>query len=75
MLRKSACPFEQVKTKTYLPESPFHKNSLAGGSGLALMSVPNLGGIVPTIPYRMKVTATFENPTFVRQLIYSFNYN
>ena len=40
MFRKSACPFGQVKTKTYLPESPFFKNSLAGASGLVLMSVP-----------------------------------
>ena len=40
MIRKSACPFGQVKTKTYLPESPFFKNSLAGASGLVLMSVP-----------------------------------
>ena len=40
MFRKSACPCGQVKTKMYLPESPFFKNSLAGASGLVLMSVP-----------------------------------
>ena len=40
VLRKSACPFGQVKTKIYLPESPFFKNSLAGASGLVLMSNP-----------------------------------
>ena len=40
VFRKPACPFGQVKTKMYLPESPFSKNSLAGASGLVLMSVP-----------------------------------
>ena len=30
--RKSTCPFEQVQTKMYLPESPFFKSSLAGAS-------------------------------------------
>ena len=40
LLRKSACPFGQVQTKMYLPESPFFKDSLAGASGLVLMSVP-----------------------------------
>ena len=35
-----ACPFGQVKTKMYLPKSPFFKKSLAGASGLVLMSVP-----------------------------------
>ena len=40
MFRKSACPFGQVKTEMYLPESPFFKNSLAEASGLVLMSVP-----------------------------------
>ena len=40
VLRKSACLFRQVKTKMYLPESPFFKNSLAGASGLVLMSNP-----------------------------------
>ena len=35
MFRKSAC-----QTKMYLPESPFFKKSLAGASGLVLMSVP-----------------------------------
>ena len=42
MFRKSACPSGQVKTEMYLPESPFFKNSLAGPSGLVLMSVPGL---------------------------------
>ena len=36
----SAYPFGQVKTKMYLPESPFFRKSLAGASGLVLMSVP-----------------------------------
>ena len=40
MLKKSDCPFGQVKTKMYLPEMPFFKNSLAGASGLVLMSNP-----------------------------------
>ena len=40
VFRKSACPFGQVKTEMYLPESPFFKNSLAGASGLVLMPVP-----------------------------------
>ena len=40
VFRQSACPFGQVKTKMYLPESPFFKSSLAGASGLVLMSVP-----------------------------------
>ena len=40
LLRKSACPFGQVQTNMYLPESPFFKDSLAGASGLVLMSVP-----------------------------------
>ena len=43
-LRKSAYPFGQVKTKMYLPESHFFKNSLAGPSGLVLMlnsALPN----------------------------------
>ena len=40
VFRKSACLFGQVKTKMYLPESPFFKKSLAGASGLVLMSVP-----------------------------------
>ena len=40
VLKKSACPFGQVKIKMYLPESPFFKNSLAGASGLVLMSNP-----------------------------------
>ena len=40
VVRKSACHFGQVKTKMYLPESPFFKNSL--GSGLVLMSNPGL---------------------------------
>ena len=39
---KSACPFGQVKTKMYLPESPFFKNSLARASGLVLMLVPDM---------------------------------
>ena len=38
--RKSAFLFGQVKAKMYLPESPFFKKSLAGASGLVLMSVP-----------------------------------
>ena len=42
LLRKSACPFGQVKTEMYLPESPFFKNSLARASGLVLMSNPGL---------------------------------
>ena len=37
---KFSCPFGQVKIKMYLLESPFFKNSLAGASGLVLMSVP-----------------------------------
>ena len=41
-LRKSACPFGQVQTNMYLPESPFFKNSLAGASGLVLLSNPEL---------------------------------
>ena len=40
MFEKLACPFGQVKTKMHLPESPIFKNSLAGASGLVLMSVP-----------------------------------
>ena len=40
VLRKSAYPFGQVKTKMYLTESPFFKNSLAGTSGLVLMLNP-----------------------------------
>ena len=40
LFRKSACPFGQVETKMYLPESHFFKNSLAGASGLVLMSDP-----------------------------------
>ena len=42
VFRKSACAFGQVKTEMYLPESPFFKNSLAGASGLVLMSVPDV---------------------------------
>ena len=42
VLRKSACPFGQVKTIMYLLESPFFKNSLAEASGLVLMSNPEL---------------------------------
>ena len=38
VLRKSTCPFGQVKTKMYLPESRFFKNSLARASMLVLMS-------------------------------------
>ena len=38
VLRKSACPLGRVKTKMYLPESPFFKNSLAGRSGLVCLS-------------------------------------
>ena len=30
VFKKSACPFGQVKTKMYLPESPFFKSLLAG---------------------------------------------
>ena len=40
VFRKSACPSGQVKTKMYLPESPFFKKSLTGASRLVLMSVP-----------------------------------
>ena len=40
MLRRSACPFGQVKTKMYLPESPFFKISLARASGIVLLSNP-----------------------------------
>ena len=40
--RKSACLFGQVKTKMHLPDSRFFKKSLAGASGLVLMSVPIL---------------------------------
>ena len=40
VFRKSACPFGQVKTKMHLPEGPFFQKSLAGASGLVLMSVP-----------------------------------
>ena len=43
VLRKSACPFGQVKTKMYLPVSPFFKNSLARASGLVLMLMPDYG--------------------------------
>ena len=44
MFRKSACPFGQVKTEMYLPESPFFfRNLLARASGLVLMSVPGRG--------------------------------
>ena len=43
VLRKSACPFGQVKTKMYLPGSPFFKNSPAGVRGLVLMSNPDKG--------------------------------
>ena len=40
-LRKSACPLIRAsETKMLLPESPFFKNSLAGASGLVLMSNP-----------------------------------
>ena len=35
----SAYPFGQVKIKMYLPESPSFKKTLAGASGLVLMSV------------------------------------
>ena len=42
VIRKSACPFGQVKTKMYLPESPFFKNSLAKASRLVLMSNPGI---------------------------------
>ena len=42
VFRKSACPSRQVKTKMYLPERPFFKYSLAGASGLVLMSVPHV---------------------------------
>ena len=39
--RKVTCiVFRKVKTKIYLPESPFLKKSLAGAGGLVLMSVP-----------------------------------
>ena len=38
VFRKSAYPFGQVKTKMYLPESSFFKNSLAGARGQILMS-------------------------------------
>ena len=41
-LQKMSLPIRQVKTKMYLPESPFFKNSLAGASGLVLMSVPEI---------------------------------
>ena len=37
VLKKPACLFGQVKNKMYLP---FFQNSLAGASGLVLMSVP-----------------------------------
>ena len=48
VFRKSACPFGQVKTEMYLLESPFSKDSLAGASGLVLMSVPALkDSIIP----------------------------
>ena len=40
LLKKSACPFGQVQTNMYLPESPIFKDSLAGASKQALMSVP-----------------------------------
>ena len=40
VFKKSACLFGQVKTKIYLPESPFFLNSLAGASGLVLMLLP-----------------------------------
>ena len=42
LLRKPACLFGQVETKMYLPESHFFKNSLAGASGLVLMSDPDM---------------------------------
>ena len=40
LIRKSACPIGQVETKMYLPESHYFKNSLAGASGLVLISDP-----------------------------------
>ena len=40
VFKKSACPFGHVKTKVYLPESPFFQNSLTGASRLVLMPVP-----------------------------------
>ena len=42
LLRKSTCLFGQVETEMYLPESHSFKNSLAGASGLVLMSDPGL---------------------------------
>ena len=47
LLKKSDCPF--VQTKMYLHESPFFKNSLAGASGLVLMSVPECEHISFTV--------------------------
>ena len=38
--QKISLPIRAMKTKMYLPESPFFKNSLAGASGLVLMSNP-----------------------------------
>ena len=40
VVRKSDGPFGQVKTKMYLPKSPFFKNLLAGASRLVLLLNP-----------------------------------
>ena len=40
-----------MKSEMYLPESPFFKNSLAGASGLVLMSVPDVDQAV-SLPIR-----------------------
>ena len=51
LLRKSACPFGQVETKMYLPESHFFKNSLAGASWQVLMSDHDGIGTNKTVQY------------------------
>ena len=40
VFRKSVSPFGQVKTKMYLPKSPFFKYSFAGASRQVTISVP-----------------------------------
>ena len=55
VFRKSACTFGQVKTKMYLPESPYFKESLAGASRLVLMSVPVLSSNAAGLVFTNKV--------------------
>ena len=69
MFRKSACPFGQMKTRKYLPTSPFFKSSLAGASGLVVMSVPGITGKpIPSVPIEISMYVSPQHTIWMSKI-------